>query len=185
MFDADDSLDETVQRAMQKWPNVPHCLGWLRLDERGDWWLWDEASSQYNNRIQHQKMREFIHRNYTSDLQGQWFFQNGPQRVYVELALAPWIWRIERLEVNKNLQNPMCITSHTGRVAKYQSSLVDAQGMLYLQTNLGWGVVHTQDMVHCLPWIEANFSSIHQTNWTTEEVAAACGFVCFPYIFNS
>ena len=27
---------------------------------------------------------------------GAWFFQNGPQRVYVELEAAPWVWRLQR-----------------------------------------------------------------------------------------
>jgi hypothetical protein len=31
----------------------------------------------------------FIQRNYDHDAQGQWFFQNGPQRVYVELEATP------------------------------------------------------------------------------------------------
>ena len=33
--------------------------------------------------LQHDKLIEFIGRNYAADAQGQWFFQNGPQRVYV------------------------------------------------------------------------------------------------------
>jgi len=33
-------------------------------------------------------------RNYESDADGQWFFQNGPQRVYVELVYTPWIVRL-------------------------------------------------------------------------------------------
>ena len=43
--------------------------------------------------LRHEKLIEFIHRNYEHDAQGQWFFQNGPQRVYVELQATPWIWR--------------------------------------------------------------------------------------------
>jgi hypothetical protein len=40
--------------------------------------------------LQHEKLIDFIQRNYESDAQGQWFFQNGPQRVYVELEATPW-----------------------------------------------------------------------------------------------
>jgi len=36
-------------------------------------------------------LREFIARNYECDAQGRWFFQNGPQRVYVSLAYTPLV----------------------------------------------------------------------------------------------
>jgi len=30
-------MDEIVKAAIAKWPNVPHCYGWLALDARGQW----------------------------------------------------------------------------------------------------------------------------------------------------
>ena len=36
-------MDELVQQAMAKWPNVPHCYGWLGLDARGRWYLRDRV----------------------------------------------------------------------------------------------------------------------------------------------
>ena len=35
-------MDEIVKQALKKWPNVPHCYGWLALDARGDWYMRDE-----------------------------------------------------------------------------------------------------------------------------------------------
>ena len=32
-------MDETVIRAMAKWPDVPAVWGWLSLDRRGVWKL--------------------------------------------------------------------------------------------------------------------------------------------------
>ena len=29
------TMDDIVKQAMAKWPNVPHCYGWLALDARG------------------------------------------------------------------------------------------------------------------------------------------------------
>ncbi len=26
-------MDAIVEQAMRKWPNVPHCYGWLGLDQ--------------------------------------------------------------------------------------------------------------------------------------------------------
>ena len=39
-------MDDIVKQAMAKWPNVPHCYGWLALDARGAWRMRDEAAQQ-------------------------------------------------------------------------------------------------------------------------------------------
>jgi hypothetical protein len=87
-------MDEIVLQAMSKWPNVPHCFGWLRLDARGYWRMRDERAQQLDlpgDKISHPALLTFINRNYQSDNIGQWYFQNGPQRVYVDLELTPYI----------------------------------------------------------------------------------------------
>src|SRR5947207_11971409 len=75
-------MDELVARSLAKWPNVPAVYGWLALDRRGNWRI-------KGQRISNAALREFIARNYECDAQGRWFFQNGPQRVYVTLAHTP------------------------------------------------------------------------------------------------
>ena len=35
-------MDDIVRQAMAKWPNVPHCYGWLGLDARGGWYMRDD-----------------------------------------------------------------------------------------------------------------------------------------------
>jgi hypothetical protein len=77
-------MDEIVARSLAKWPNVPAVYGWLALDRRGNWLIKGE-------RIGNSALREFIARNYEADAQGRWYFQNGPQRVYVRLAYAPLV----------------------------------------------------------------------------------------------
>jgi hypothetical protein len=77
-------MDEIVVRSLAKWPNVPAVYGWLELDRRGNWLIKGE-------RIGNLALREFIARNYAADAQGRWFFQNGPQRVYVRLAYTPFV----------------------------------------------------------------------------------------------
>ena len=37
-------MDEIVKQAMAKWPNVPHCYGWLGLDARGNWYMRDDKT---------------------------------------------------------------------------------------------------------------------------------------------
>ncbi len=140
-------MDEIVKAALKKWPNVPHCWGWLALDARGDWYMRDDrvqAAGAFpkvkGSRILHDKLREFIHRNYLADEAGDWFFQNGPQRVYVELEAAPWVWRLAPGEPAP------AITSHTGREARFESAWLDEHGRLFLATDIGLGLVHTLDM---------------------------------------
>ena len=67
-------MDDIVKQAMAKWPNVPHCYGWLGLDARGNWYMRDEHSQALGgfasaiqgakgSLLQHEKLIEFIHRN--------------------------------------------------------------------------------------------------------------------------
>ncbi|SDA49881.1 MULTISPECIES: DUF2946 family protein [unclassified Janthinobacterium] len=89
-------MDDLVKQALAKWPNVPHCYGWLGLDARGHWRMRDQQAQQQQlpgDKIAHAALLNFINRNYGQDERGCWFFQNGPQRVYVNLEATPYIAR--------------------------------------------------------------------------------------------
>lgn len=89
-------MDELVKQALAKWPNVPHCYGWLGLDARGHWRMRDQHAQQQQlpgDKIAHVALLGFINRNYDHDERGCWFFQNGPQRVYLNLEATPYIAR--------------------------------------------------------------------------------------------
>jgi hypothetical protein len=143
-------MDEIVKAAMAKWPNVPHCFGWLALDARGQWFMRDDriqAAGPFpavkGSRIDHDKLLAFIHRNYGCDEAGCWYFQNGPQRVYVELEVTPWVWRLELSAP----QNTLHVSAHTGfEPSQIESVLLDELGRLYLNTEIGLGIVHSLDM---------------------------------------
>lgn len=141
-------MDEIVRRAMARWPNVPECLGWLGLDARGNWYLRDAAAQACGafasgrpgargDRLEHAGLIAFIGRNYEADARGRWYFQNGPQRVFVELELTPWIWRVAAGGQ---------VHAHTGRPAQVEGIWVDELGRVLLQTDLGAGLVHSLDM---------------------------------------
>jgi Protein of unknown function (DUF2946) len=137
-------MDDAVKAALAKWPNVPHCYGWLALDARGEWFMRDDrvqAAGPFptarGSRVLHDKLVGFIERNYASDAQGCWFFQNGPQRVYVELEVAPMVWRVD---------DAGQLTSHHGMATSAQDCCVDEHGRLFIDTALGLGLVHTMDM---------------------------------------
>ena len=144
-------MDDIVLAAMRKWPNVPHCHGWLALDARGDWYLRDESAQHAGpfptvkgSRIEHEGLKAFIGRNYLADERGRWYFQNGPQRVYVQLEAAPWVWRVEGRS----------ITTHTGRAAEARGCWLDEAGRLFIDSDLGFGLVHSQDVVEAARAIE-------------------------------
>lgn len=160
---------------MAKWPNVPACYGWLGLDARGNWFMRDagvQARGPFGGGtmqskgalLKHEKLIEFIARNYQSDPQGQWYFQNGPQRVYVELEATPWIWRI-----NADLS----VCSHTGASAHLQTCLQDEFGRVYLDTDSGFGLVHSLDVVYVAEAVE-------HRRWSPQDVLAAD----LPTLFN-
>jgi hypothetical protein len=95
-------MDDIVAQAMARWPDVPAVYGWLRLDPRGRWLVKGEP-------IGHRPTVDFIGRNYRPDAQGRYYFQNGPQRVFVDIDHLPWIL---------HLQGPTCgraaLVTHTG-----------------------------------------------------------------------
>src|SRR5690606_16394770 len=89
-------MDEQVLEAMQRWPDVPAVYGWLSLDRRGVWRLHeggDAGGGGVGGVITNEQIIGFINRNYTRDDLGRWFFQNGPQRVYVRVDGAPYVLR--------------------------------------------------------------------------------------------
>jgi hypothetical protein len=91
-------MDKIVRQALIKWPNVPHCFGWLALDARGAWRMRDERAQKLGlpgDKLLRTVLTDFINRNYDCDDQGRWFFQNGPQRVYVGLEATPYIARTD------------------------------------------------------------------------------------------
>jgi hypothetical protein len=91
-------MDEIVKKAMVKWPDVPHCYGWLALDARGNWRMRDERAQHLGlagDKVIQQALLGFINRNYMADERGCWYFQNGPQRVYLNLEATPYIARTD------------------------------------------------------------------------------------------
>lgn len=142
-------MDEIVRQAIAKWPSVPHCYGWLALDARGTFRMRDEAAQLANTPgdiIRHAALLAFIHRNYTHDERGAWFFQNGPQRVYVELETTPFVVRTDPVhqfvlhddEVMSGI-NEVCLTE---------------QGQLVLSNGRQIAMLDDRDLAQCLPLLK-------------------------------
>ena len=139
-------MDEIVIRAMQKWPNVPNVFGWLKLDLRGNWLVKSRQTREgapVFERITNAAVVDFIGRNYEHDASGRWFFQNGPQRVFVTLEYTPLVFRLRG--------DGESIEAHTGREpGEVRTAWVDDAGMLVLETDLGPGVVLDRDLAPLL-----------------------------------
>jgi len=133
-------VDEIVQRAIAKWPNVPAVFGWLSLDSRGNWAIKGE-------RIQNRVITDFIGRNYGGGSDRRWFFQNGPQKVYVTLEYTPWVLRTEDADSVR-------LVTHTGiPVPSPTAAWLDEGGRLLIEFETQIGVVHDHDLAGLLPHI--------------------------------
>jgi hypothetical protein len=133
-------MDEIVLRGMAKWPNVPAVYGWLGLDRRGQWLIKGE-------RIPNPLVTEFIGRNYARDERGCWYFQNGPQRVFVSLEYAPFVLRTVNSE-----SDPLALRTHNGKSVERVSGVwVDEGGVVLVDSEHGVGTVHDKDLERLVP----------------------------------
>jgi hypothetical protein len=141
-------MDEIVSRSMLKWPDVPAVYGWLSLDRRGNWAM-KTAGGRFE-RIANAAVREFIGRNYAADDEGRWYFQNGPQRVFVALDYTPWVYRLDDAGQG--------ILAHTGAAPRaLEAVFLDDAGALLLETEIGIGVLLDRD----LPTVLERMSESH------------------------
>ncbi|MBV7481667.1 DUF2946 family protein [Bordetella sp. BOR01] len=135
-------MDSSVKAALAKWPDVPAVYGWLSLDERGRWRLHpqgDAADGGPGDSITNTQIQDFIGRNYASDDQGRWYFQNGPQRVYLRLDAAPYLLR--------RADDGIGLATHTGLpVHAVTAWWLDDTGRLYAQADVGPTMVEGREL---------------------------------------
>ena len=135
-------MDDSVLEAIKRWPNVPAVFGWLSLTARGQWRLHPDGNAHEGSvgeSISNPQILAFISRNYAHDEHGQWFFQNGPQRVYVRLDAAPWIVFADDSQAT--------LATHTGLTIESVTDIsIDDAGRLYLQTERGTGMLIDRDL---------------------------------------
>jgi len=170
-------VDDIVRQAIAKWPNVPHCYGWLSLDARGNWRMRDERAQALGlrgDRIANPALLGFINRNYTCDDRGRWYFQNGPQRVYVSLEATPYIARTDAAHG---------FVLHTGE------SLVDIDdiwltdaGHLVVQNGEKIAQLDDRDMAQCLGRLRfANIKTTDEDLLTWLERRGGIGDLTFDH----
>lgn len=131
---------------MARWPRVPAVYGWLALDRRGNWLLRESAGGRYG-RIGNAALRDFIGRNYASDGRGCWYFQNGPQRVFVELAYTPWVLHYEGEALH----------DQCGALVSPEETFVDDEGSVLMRIPRGAALLDDRDL--------AEFAARLGTDW--------------------
>jgi hypothetical protein len=122
-------MDALVARAMAKWPNVPAVYGWLELDRRGNWRIKGQP-------IANMALREFIGRNYAADEKGRWYFQNGPQRVYVALSYTPLVAHYDGEALFDHCARPLSMTE----------GYVDDEGSVLIAGGAGIALLDDRDL---------------------------------------
>ena len=147
-------MDKLVLAAIAKWPDVPHCHGWLGLDARGQWRMRDQRCQDLNlpgDIIRHDGLLQFIVRNYLHDEHGAWYFQNGPQRVYVDLAAAPYIART----------GAAGLTLHTGAsMPAPQQAWITAEGQILLHSGEILALIDDRDLAEVMGWIRIDAQAV-------------------------
>lgn len=174
-------MDDIVIKAMGKWPNVPACYGWLGLDARGDWYLRDLAVQAQGSfpqikgeKILHSKWIAFMGRNYAADANGCWFFQNGPQRVFVELEVTPWVFRFGKTVTE--------LISHTGVLTESVGFLQDERGYVYAKTPIGLGLLHSHEVALLAEQIDDRLLSIEEAS--SKDFEQKYGYVKSPSVYG-
>ena len=153
-------MDDIVKQAMSKWPNVPSVYGWLALDRRGQWLIKGE-------RISNAIVVDFIGRNYEHDARGCWYFQNGPQRVFVTLAYTPFVYRLA-WDPAPGAQRRM--ETHAARtVTRVDGAWIDETGIVLVATEHGVGIIDDRDLERLL----SCFIDDHGAALEEEALAAA------------
>lgn len=163
-------MDEIVKQALAKWPDVPHCYGWLALDARGAWRMRDERAQQLGlagERIAHPALLGFIRRNYLADERGRWFFQNGPQRVYVNLELTPYIVRSDPLQG--------FVTQTDQPLASIDAAWLTDSGRLILRGAGKIAALDDRDLAQCIEQLRINNMTVSDTvllDWIDNQTGA-------------
>ncbi len=89
--------------------------------------------------ISNRAVVEFIGRNYGEDAEHRWYFQNGPQKVFVALDYTPWVYRLDDAARG--------FLTHSGAAPRaIDAAFVDDSGSLLLASDLGIGVLLDRDL---------------------------------------
>jgi Protein of unknown function (DUF2946) len=167
-------MDQATIQAIGKWPQVPDCFGWLSFDKRGEWRIQNEFAQKNNlpgEVIKHIGFKEYIQSHLARDEKGFHFFQNGPQRVFINFAYTPWIIRFYPLENGRwELKNTFgetvkpsgCYIDELNQIsfaADFEIELLQSNGHFIRTKVPSLGLLHDHDLE-----IFSSFAKIFQSS---------------------
>ena len=153
----------------KKWPNVPAVYGWLTLSRRGEWYIKD-------TRVNHKRLNNFLNENYKVNSKGEWYVQNGPQNVFVNLEYTPLIARVQ--------SNQFFITQNNLKYTSVKRALMDEDGNLLLQGEKGIMLVDDRDLSQLSNWIIAEKDSLSLSLENCVLAIEQCERKKVPSLFN-
>lgn len=124
-------MDDSVLRGMARWPNVPELYGWLLRDHRGSFLLKGQP-------ITHPLSLRFLKRHYLADERGCYYFQNGPQRVFVELETSPRVYQIQGED----------LVSDHGAISRLQGLYMDQEERIFILADDKPGHLDDRDLIN-------------------------------------
>jgi len=113
-------------------------------------------------------LRAFIARNYAVDARGCWYFQNGPQRVYVTLAYTPFVLRYAGES----------LVDQCGGPVRPRATFVDEEGSVLLLGAQGIGLLDDRDLGIFESRLRVDWQSLPRV--ARAQVASRFGFVSAP-----
>ena len=173
-------MDEIVKAALKKWPNVPHCYGWLALDARGDWYMRDDriqAAGPFpqvkGSRIQHEKLREFIAPQLRADDERRaGSSRTGRSASTSSSRRRRWVWRVDRRTASAAVRQP-----HRRRPTRAQ-----APGST---STAACSSTATPASASCTRWTGRPRSAVETGTWAVRgELAFAQMPARFGYVLN-
>ena len=169
-------MDEQVIAAMARWPDVPAVFGWLSLTETGHWRLHPQGdalqeSAGPGEEITSPQILAFMNRNYAADELGQWYFQNGPQRVYVRLDAAPYIAHT----TTEASSGRFMLRTHTGLdIRELLALYLTPTGHLYAATDRGAALIAGRDLPAFLDALQTHTSASGAKEEDVNEALSRC-----------
>ncbi|HEX4880054.1 MAG TPA: DUF2946 family protein [Limnobacter sp.] len=157
-------MDDLVEQALARWPNVPSIAGWLKLTTQGQWLLTGLVPAGLT--ISNTRILNFIARNYAAEPDGRYYFQNGPQKAYVDLEYTPWVYHLHHLP-----DDGLMLWTHTGLLCWPTALYQDEQGRVLLLTELGVGLLHSADVPLLVQGLcEEQGHTQHRATWFVPDV---------------
>jgi hypothetical protein len=117
------------------------------------------AGDRINNAI----LLGFINRNYMHDERGRWYFQNGPQRVYVNLETTPYVARTDPAQG---------LVLHTGEpIRTIDGVWLTGTGELLIKSEEKIAMLDDRDMAQCIAGLRLDGAAIEDESlmaWLSE-----------------